>query len=80
MNYNEVILSGIINNVLENELYITIGLTCNKYSKVEQNNYVYASLRIYRDLYEKNKGLFLLSNKIYVKGYLNSYTDSTKIK
>lgn len=78
MNYNEVILSGIINNVLENELYITIGLTCNKYSKVEQNNYVYASLRIYRDLYEKNKGLFLLSNKIYVKGYLNSYTDSTK--
>ena len=75
MNYNEVILSGILNNILENELYVTIGLTCNKYSKEEKNNLVYASLRIYRDLYEKYKGLFLLNNKIYIKGYLNSYSD-----
>lgn len=78
MNYNEVILSGIINNILENELYITIGLTCNKYSKEEKSNLVYASLRIYRDLYEKHKGLFLLENKIYIKGYLNSYSDKNK--
>lgn len=75
MNYNEVILSGIINNILENKLYVTIGLTCNKYSKEEKNNLVYASLRIYRDLYEKHKGLLLLNNKIYIKGYLNSYSD-----
>lgn len=78
MNYNEVILSGIINNVIDNQLYITIGLTCNKYSKDEKSNVVYASLRIYRDLYEKYKGLFLLSKKIYVKGYLNSYSDKNK--
>lgn len=78
MNYNEVILSGIINNILENELYVTIGSTCNKYSKEEKNNLVYASLRIYRDLYEKSKGLFLLDNKIYIKGYLNSYSDKNK--
>lgn len=78
MNYNEVILSGIINNILENELYITIGLTCNKYSKEDKSNLVYASLRIYRDLYEKSKGLFLLNNKIYIKGYLNSYSDKNQ--
>lgn len=29
-----------------NELYVTIGLTCNKYSKEEKNNLVYASLRM----------------------------------
>ena len=77
MNYNEVIVSGVINNILTNQLYITIGLTCNKYSK-KNNNLVYASLRLYKDLYEKNKGLFFLSNKIYVKGYLNSYADKNK--
>lgn len=78
MNYNEVILSGIINNVLVNEKYITLGLTCNKYSPNEKNNIVYASLRIYKDLYEKSKGLFILNKKLYIKGYLNSYSDKNK--
>jgi hypothetical protein len=49
-----------------------------KYSKTEINNLVFASLRVYKDLYEKNRGLFLLDKKVYVKGYLNSYSDKNK--
>lgn len=78
MTYNQVLLSGEINNVLINNKYITMGLTCRKYSRDENNNVVYASLRIYKELYDKNKGLFFIGNKIYVKGYLNSYSDKNK--
>jgi hypothetical protein len=78
MNYNEIKLSGTINNIIENECYVLVGLTCMKYSKTEINNLVFASLRVYKDLYEKNRGLFLLDKKVYVKGYLNSYSDKNK--
>ncbi len=69
MTYNEILLSGEINNIIINNRYITLGLTCKKYSPNESSNIVYASLRVYKDLYENNKGLFLLGKKVYLKGY-----------
>lgn len=78
MTYNQVLLSGEINNILINNKYITLGLTCKKYSLNENSNIVYASLRVYKDLYNSNKGLFLLGKKVYIKGYLNSYSDKDK--
>ena len=78
MIYNEILLSGEINNIIINNKYITLGLTCKKYSPNKNNNVVYVSLRVYKDLYENNKGLFLLGKKVYLKGYLNSYSDKNK--
>ena len=72
MTYNEILLSGEINNIIINNKYVTLGLTCKKYSPDENNNVVYASLKVYKDLYENNKGLFILGKNVYVKGYLNS--------
>lgn len=79
MTYNEILLSGEINNILINNNYVTLGLTCKKYSSNEKSNKVYASLKVYKDLYENNKGLFILGRNVYVKGYLNSYSDKNKI-
>ncbi len=78
MTYNEVLLSGEINNILINNKYVTLGLTCKKYSSNEKNNVVYASLKVYKDLYENNIDLFILGKNVYVKGYLNSYSDKNK--
>ena len=78
MTYNQVLLSGEINNILINNKYITLGLTCKKYSPNENSNIVYASLWVYEDLYNSNKDLFLLGKNVYVKGYLNSYSDKDK--
>ena len=78
MIYHEILFSGEINNILINNKYITLGLTCKKYSPNKNNNVVYVSLRVYKDLYENNKGLFLLDKKVYLKGYLNSYSDKNK--
>ena len=78
MTYNQVLLSGDINNILINNKYITLGLTCKKYSPNENSNIVYASLRVYKELYENNKGLFLIGKNVYIKGYLNSYSDKNK--
>lgn len=78
MTYNQVLLSGEINNILINNKYITLELTCKKYSPNENSNIVYASLRVYKDLYENNKGLFLIGKNVYIKGYLNSYSDKNK--
>lgn len=78
MTYNEVLLSGEINNILINYKYVTLGLTCKKYSPNEKNNVVYASLKVYKDLYDNNKGLFIMGKNVYVKGYLNSYSDKNK--
>lgn len=78
MTYNEVLLSGNINNILINNKYIILGLTCKKYSPKEKDSLVYASLKVYKNLYENNKGLFLLGKNVYLKGYLNSYQDKNK--
>ena len=78
MTYNEILLLDEINNIIINNRYITLGLTCKKYSPKESSNIVYASLRVYKDLYENNKGLFLLGKNVFLKGYLNSYSDKNK--
>lgn len=63
MTYNQVLLSGEINNILINNKYITLGLTCKKYSPNENSSIFYASLRVYEDLYNSNKGLFFWGKK-----------------
>lgn len=78
MIYDEILLSGEINNIIINNRYIILGLTCKKYSPNESSNIVYASLRVYKDLYNSNKGLFLLGKSVYLKWYLNSYSDMNK--
>lgn len=75
INYNEVIISGVINNITDtNNKYIKFGLTTKKYTNTE-NNKVYVSLNISRNLYEIYKDFFIKGNKVFVKGYLNSYKD-----
>ena len=59
INYNEVMISGVINNITD---------TNNKYIK-------FVSLNIERNLYEIFKDFFVKGNKVFVKGYLNSYKD-----
>ena len=75
INYNEVIISGVINNITDtNNKYIKFELTTKKYTNTE-NNKVYVSLNISRNLYEIYKDFFVKGNKVFVKGYLNSYKD-----
>lgn len=73
INYNEVLISGQINNIKKLNKYIAFGLTCNTYSNVKSKCFI--SFHIYEDLYNIYKDLFFKDNKIFVKGYLNSYTD-----
>lgn len=83
MNYddislNKMLLSGIINGVVDtNDKYIKFGITTRKYTIMEDKN-VYVSLNIARELYHIYKDYFIKGNKIYVKGYLNSYIDKNK--
>lgn len=73
INLNEVIISGVINNITDtNDKYIKFGITTTKYTTTE-NNKVYVSLNINRNLYETFKDFFVKGNKVFVKGYLNSY-------
>ena len=74
---NEVIISGLINNITDNNnQYIKFGLTTIKYD----NGKVYTSLNINRNLYEIYKDFFVKGNKVYIKGYLNSYSSNNKIQ
>ena len=75
INYNEIKISGIINNITDtNDKYIKYGLTSFKYTLNGKSN-IYVSLNISRELYNIYKDLFLKGNKVFVKGYLNTYTD-----
>ena len=57
---NEIIISGTINNVTDNNKdYIKFGLTTLKYDKRK----VYASFNINRNLYEIYKDFFVKGNK-----------------
>ena len=68
---NEIIISGIINNITDNNQdYIKFGLTTTKYNK----GYVYSSLNINRNLYTRYKDFFIKGTKVFIKGYLNSYS------
>ncbi|CDE40295.1 unknown [Firmicutes bacterium CAG:321] len=74
---NEVMISGTINNISDtNNQYIKFGLTTIKYD----NGKVYSSLNINRNLYEIYKDFFVKGNKVYIKGYLNSYSLNNKIQ
>lgn len=73
INYNEVIISGCINNITKLNKYIAFGLTCKTFSNVKSKCFI--SFHIYEDLYNIYKDLFYKDNKVFVKGYLNSYTD-----
>ncbi len=78
VNYNEVIISGIINVVTNtNDKYIKFGLTTNKYT-LNDDKKVYVSLNISRELYNTYQDYFVKGNKVFIKGYLNSYVDKTK--
>lgn len=74
---NEVMISGTINNISDtNNQYIKFGLTTTKYD----NGKVYSSLNINRNLYEIYKDFFVKGNKVFIKGYLNSYVLNNKIQ
>ena len=74
---NEIIISGTINNVMDNNQdYIKFGLTTLKYDKRK----VFSSLNINRHLYEIYKDFFVKGTKVFIKGYLNSYITDNKIK
>lgn len=78
INYNEVLISGIINVITDtNTKYIKFGLTTNKYT-LNEDKKVYVSLNISRELFNTYQGFFIKCNKVFVKGYLNSYTDKFK--
>lgn len=78
INYNEVLISGIINVITDsNGKYIKFGLTTNKYT-LNEDKKVYVSLNISRELFNIYQDLFFKGNKVFVKGYLNSYIDQNK--
>ena len=78
INYNEVLISGIINAITDtNSKYIKFGVTTNKYT-LNENKKVYVSLNISRELFNTYQDFFIKGNKLFVKGYLNSYIDKNK--
>lgn len=75
INYNEIKISGTINNITDtNDKYIKYGLTSFKYTLNGKGN-IYVSLNISRELYNTYKDYFVKGNKVFIKGYLNTYTD-----
>lgn len=78
INFNEVIVSGIINVITDtNGKYIKFGITTNKYT-LNKDKKVYVSLNISRELFNTYQDLFSKGNKVFIKGYLNSYIDQNK--
>ena len=74
---NEIIISGTINNIMDNNQdYIKFGLITLKYNKRK----VYSSLNINRNLYTMYKDFFVKGTKVFIKGYLNSYSSNNNIK
>lgn len=75
INYNEIKISDINNNITDtNDKYIKFGLTSFKYTLNGKSN-IYVSLNISRELYNNYKDYFIKGNKVFVKGYLNTYID-----
>lgn len=74
---NEIIISGIINNITDNNQdYIKFVLKTTKYNK----SYVYSSLNINRNLYTIYKDFFVKEKNVFIKGYLNSYSTNNNIQ
>lgn len=78
---NDIKLSGFINGITDtDDMYIKFGMTCIKNTN-ELNKNIFVSLNINRDLYNKYKDFFVKGKKVYVRGYLNSFSDkSNKIQ
>ena len=75
---NDVKLSGFINGITDtDDMYIKFGMTCIKNTN-ELNKNIFVSLNINRDLYNKYKDFFVKGKKVYVRGYLNSFSDKNK--
>ena len=80
INYNEIIISGLINNIADtNDKYIKFSMVSEKFTTNENKN-VYVSLNISRELYNVYLDYFYKGNKVFVKGYLNSYIANGKIQ
>lgn len=78
INYNEIIISGLINNITDtNDKYIKFSMVSKKFTTNENKN-VYVGLNISRELYNIYLDYFYKGNKVFVKGYLNSYIDRNK--
>ena len=60
-----------------NSKYIKFGLTTNKYT-LNEDKKIYVSLNISRELFNTYQDYFIKGNKVFVKGYLNSYIDQNK--
>ena len=74
INYNEVIVSGIISNITDtDDMYIKFSIIHKKHIKTTKS--IYVSLSILRKLYNKYLDYFKKGNKVFIKGYLNSYLD-----
>ena len=79
INFNEILISGTINNILDtNNQYIKFSIISKKYTTSENKN-VYVSLNISRELYNIFNDYFYKDNKVFIKGFLNSYIDKNKI-
>ena len=75
---NDIKLSGFINSITDtDDMYIKFGMTCIKNAN-ELNKNIFVSLNINRDLYNKYKDFFVKGKKVYVRGYLNSFSDKNK--
>ena len=82
VDYNEVIISGNINvirDINDNDKYVKFSIISKKYSS-NSNSKVYISLNIPRELYYENLDYFFVNNKVFVKGYLNSYSVNNRMQ
>ena len=82
IDYNEVIISGNINvikDINDDDKYVKFSIVSKKYSN-NSNSKVYISLNISRDIYYKNLDYFFVNNKVFIKGYLNSYSVNNRMQ
>lgn len=82
IDYNEVIISGNINvikDINDDDKYVKFSIVSKKYSN-NSNSKVYISLNISRDLYYENLDYFFVNNKVFIKGYLNSYSVNNRMQ
>lgn len=82
IDYNEVIISGNINvikDINDDDKYVKFSIVSKKYSN-NSNSKVYISLNISRELYYENLDYFFVNNKVFIKGYLNSYSVNNRMQ
>ena len=82
IDYNEVIISGNINvikDINNDDKYVKFSIVSKKYSN-NSNSKVYISLNISRELYYENLDYFFVKNKVFIKGYLNSYSVNNRMQ